>query len=174
MTSSSLDTTAEHLLRDLTPQVLGAVIRRFRDFTAAEDAVQEALLAAALQWPREGVPDNPRAWLIHVASRRMTDPATIWPDAAGRPRPQWCALAALRPWSRSNRGTNSDDADGRLTGHHRLDAVRAHLLELAGDHQSAIAHYRAAASRTASLPERNYLLTQAARLRESAIDDFSC
>ena len=73
MTSSSLDTTAEHLLRDLAPQVLGAVIRRFRDFTAAEDAVQEALLAAALQWPREGVPDNPRAWLIHVASRRMTD-----------------------------------------------------------------------------------------------------
>jgi RNA polymerase sigma factor (sigma-70 family) len=73
VTSRSLDTTAEHLLRDLTPQVLGAVIRRFRDFAAAEDAVQEALLAAALQWPREGVPDNPRAWLIHVASRRMTD-----------------------------------------------------------------------------------------------------
>jgi RNA polymerase sigma factor (sigma-70 family) len=64
---------AEHLLRDLAPQVLGAVIRRFRDFTAAEDAVQEALVAAALQWPQEGLPDNPRAWLIQVASRRMTD-----------------------------------------------------------------------------------------------------
>jgi RNA polymerase sigma factor (sigma-70 family) len=63
----------EHLLRDLAPQVLGAVIRRFGDFSAAEDAVQEALIAAARQWPLEGVPDNPRGWLIHVAARRMTD-----------------------------------------------------------------------------------------------------
>jgi predicted RNA polymerase sigma factor len=62
------------------------------------------------------------------------------------------------------------DADGRLTGHHRLDAVRAHLLEMAGDHQAAIAHYSTAAARTTSLPERNYLITQAARLRESATD----
>jgi RNA polymerase sigma factor (sigma-70 family) len=68
-----LNAQSEHLLRELAPQVLGAVIRRFRDFAAAEDAVQEALLAAALQWPREGVPDNPRAWLIQVASRRMAD-----------------------------------------------------------------------------------------------------
>jgi predicted RNA polymerase sigma factor len=59
---------------------------------------------------------------------------------------------------------NALDADGRLAGHHRLDAVRAHLLEVAGDHASAIMHYRAAAGRTASLPERNYLLTQAAAL----------
>ena len=73
VTSRSLDAGSEHLLRELAPQVLGAVIRRFRDFAAAEDAVQEALLAAAVQWPREGVPDNPRAWLIQVASRRMTD-----------------------------------------------------------------------------------------------------
>ena len=64
---------SEHLLRDLAPQVLGAVVRRFRDFAAAEDAVQEALVAAAVQWPREGAPANPRAWLIHVAARRMTD-----------------------------------------------------------------------------------------------------
>jgi RNA polymerase sigma factor (sigma-70 family) len=63
----------ENLLRVLAPQVLGAVIRRFRDFSAAEDAVQEALLAAAMQWPEEGVPDNPRGWLIQVAARRMTD-----------------------------------------------------------------------------------------------------
>jgi len=62
---------------------------------------------------------------------------------------------------------NALDADGRLTGHHRLDAVRAHLLELAGDHQAAITHYQIAAGRTTSLPERNYLTTQAARLRES-------
>jgi RNA polymerase sigma factor (sigma-70 family) len=63
----------EHLLRDLAPQVLGAMMRRFGDFAAAEDAVQEALIAAARQWPTEGVPDNPRGWLIHVAARRMTD-----------------------------------------------------------------------------------------------------
>jgi RNA polymerase sigma factor (sigma-70 family) len=63
----------EDLLRELAPQVLAAVIRRYGDFSAAEDAVQEALLAAALQWPREGLPDNPRGWLIRVAARRMTD-----------------------------------------------------------------------------------------------------
>ena len=73
MTSAHLDTSAEQLLRELAPVVLGAVMRRFRDFSAAEDAVQEALIAAAVQWPREGVPENPRAWLIQVASRRMTD-----------------------------------------------------------------------------------------------------
>ncbi len=65
--------SGEHLLRDLAPQVLGAVMRRFGDFSAAEDAVQEALIAAAMQWPDEGVPDNPRGWLIQVAARRLTD-----------------------------------------------------------------------------------------------------
>lgn len=62
-----------HLLRELAPQVLGVMVRRYRDFAACEDAVQEALIAAAAQWPREGVPDNPRGWLIHVAIRRITD-----------------------------------------------------------------------------------------------------
>lgn len=71
--TESRDIRIEHLLREHAPRVLGAVIRRFRDFGASEDAVQEALLAAALQWPREGVPDDPRAWLIQVASRRITD-----------------------------------------------------------------------------------------------------
>jgi RNA polymerase sigma factor (sigma-70 family) len=73
VTSPYLDIPIEQLLRELTPQVLGTVVRRFRDFTAAEDAVQEASLAAAVQWPREGLPDNPRAWLTQVACRRMTD-----------------------------------------------------------------------------------------------------
>ena len=73
MTTSSPHAAPEHLLRDLAPQVLGAVIRRFGDFSAAEDAVQEALLAAAMQWPAQGVPDNPRGWLIQVAARRMID-----------------------------------------------------------------------------------------------------
>jgi predicted RNA polymerase sigma factor len=58
------------------------------------------------------------------------------------------------------------DADGRLAGHHRLAAVRAHLLELAGDHATAIECYIRAAGRTTNTAERNYLLTQAARLRE--------
>src|SRR5579862_6998115 len=67
------DATSDRLLRELAPQVLGAIVRRFHDFADAEDAVQEALFAAAVQWPKEGIPDNPRAWLIQVASRRMTD-----------------------------------------------------------------------------------------------------
>jgi predicted RNA polymerase sigma factor len=64
---------AEDLLRHLAPQVLGAVVRRYGNFDLAEDATQEALLAASLQWPRDGLPGNPRAWLITVASRRLTD-----------------------------------------------------------------------------------------------------
>jgi RNA polymerase sigma factor (sigma-70 family) len=67
------DATSEHLLRELAPQVLGAVARRFRDFSSAEDAVQEAMIAAFTQWPQEGIPENPRGWLIQVACRRMTD-----------------------------------------------------------------------------------------------------
>jgi RNA polymerase sigma factor (sigma-70 family) len=63
----------ERLLRELTPQVLGAVVRRFHDFAAAEDAVQEASIDASLQWAQEGIPENPRGWLIQVASRRMMD-----------------------------------------------------------------------------------------------------
>ena len=69
----NLDARSADLLRELAPQILGAVVRRFRDFAAAEDAVQEALLAATMQWPSEGVPDNPRGWLIQVATRRMMD-----------------------------------------------------------------------------------------------------
>ncbi len=73
MTLPALDASTTHLLRELAPQVLGVVLRHFRDFAASEDAVQEALLAAATQWPSEGLPDNPRAWLIRVASWRMAD-----------------------------------------------------------------------------------------------------
>jgi RNA polymerase sigma factor (sigma-70 family) len=416
-----LDAGAEHLLRELAPQVLGAIIRRFRDFASAEDAVQEALVAAAIQWPRDGLPDNPRAWLIQVASRRMTDhlrselarrrrensaamqvdhlapaagfenetdqddtlillfmcchsalspssaialtlravgglttgeiahaflvpeatmaqrisrakqsiktsgvpfrlptdqeriqrlrvvlhvlyltfnegytsstgphlsrselsseairltravhnllpddgevagllalmlltdarraartgpdgeliPLTkqdraLWDqqqisegvalitatlskgsigayqlqaaiaavhDEAARPEDtDWPQILALYDLLKRMSGNpmvmlnhaiaaamvhgpsagiellDALDADGRLKGHHRLDAVRAHLLELAGDHQGAIAHYRTAAERTTSLPERNYLITQAARLRESTTNTAS-
>jgi RNA polymerase sigma factor (sigma-70 family) len=64
---------AEDLLRQLAPQVLGAVVRRYGHFDTAEDAVQEALLAAARQWPAAGLPASPRGWLITVAGRRLTD-----------------------------------------------------------------------------------------------------
>src|SRR4030081_2542023 len=73
MADHQYDAPIEHLLRDLAPQVLGAVARRFRDFSSAEDAVQEAMIAAFTQWPQEGIPDKPRGWLIQVASRRITD-----------------------------------------------------------------------------------------------------
>jgi RNA polymerase sigma factor (sigma-70 family) len=68
-----VDRSVEELLREYAPQALGALVRRYGQFDACEDAVQEALLAAAVQWPDEGVPANPRAWLITVASRRLTD-----------------------------------------------------------------------------------------------------
>lgn len=71
--AAPLDAATQRLLRDLAPQVLGAVYRRSGDFAAAEDAVQEALIAASAQWPVEGVPQNARGWLIHVAARRLVD-----------------------------------------------------------------------------------------------------
>src|SRR5437660_8300779 len=63
----------QDLLRLLAPQVLGALVRRYGHFDTAEDATQEALIAAATNWPKEGRPDNPLGWLITVASRRLTD-----------------------------------------------------------------------------------------------------
>lgn len=66
-------TRIEDLLRELAPQVLGAFVRRHGQFDACEDAVQEALLAASQQWAEKGVPDNPRSWLLTVASRRLVD-----------------------------------------------------------------------------------------------------
>jgi RNA polymerase sigma factor (sigma-70 family) len=96
---------AEDLWHQLAPQVLGAVVRRYGHFDTAEEAVQEALLAAARQWPTEGIPDNPRGWLITVASRRLTD--LLRSEQARRRREetvarwtlpeQWLAPAADRP-----------------------------------------------------------------------------
>jgi RNA polymerase sigma factor (sigma-70 family) len=84
----------EGLLRELAPQVLGSLARRHSQFDLVEDAVQEALLAAAQQWPVDGIPDNPRGWLITVASRRLTD--QLRGDAA-RQRRETTAAALLPP-----------------------------------------------------------------------------
>ncbi|MBM0229761.1 MULTISPECIES: RNA polymerase sigma factor [Micromonospora] len=70
---TAADHTVEDLLRSLAPQVLAVLVRRHGQFYACEDAVQEALLAAAVQWPEQGVPEHPRSWLVTVASRRLTD-----------------------------------------------------------------------------------------------------
>jgi RNA polymerase sigma factor (sigma-70 family) len=67
------DRGVEDLLRELAPQILAALVRRYGQFHLCEDAGQEALLAAALQWPADGIPENPRAWLITVGSRRLMD-----------------------------------------------------------------------------------------------------
>ena len=92
-----MDATLQHLLRDLAPQVLGAVARRHGDFAAAEDAVQEALIAAALQWPASGVPANPRGWLYHVALRRITD--HLRSDLARRRREETVAGELWAEWA---------------------------------------------------------------------------
>jgi RNA polymerase sigma factor (sigma-70 family) len=92
VTEQPLDISIERLLRESRPQALAAVVRRFHDFAAAEDAVQEASLAAAIQWPHEGTPANPRAWLTQVAFRRMTD--HIRSESARRRRESEVALEA--------------------------------------------------------------------------------
>jgi RNA polymerase sigma factor (sigma-70 family) len=121
------ETDIEGLLRRLAPQALAAVVRRYGQFDACEDATQEALLAAAQQWPRDGVPDDPRAWLIAVATRRLidqiraersrraredgfVDPAERYEPAPDEPRPPQhddtltllflCCHPALTPGSR--------------------------------------------------------------------------
>jgi RNA polymerase sigma factor (sigma-70 family) len=85
-------TRIEDLLRPLAPEVLGALVRRYGGFDSCEDAVQEALLAAATQWPADGVPDNPRAWLITVASRRRIE--ALRRDTARRRREESLAVLA--------------------------------------------------------------------------------
>ena len=112
----------------------------------------EAERAEDTDWPQilalytvlKGLSDNPMIALNHAIATAMVE----GPSAG---------LALLRDL----------DADGRMQHHHRLHAVRAHLLEMAGDRDSAIAHYRSAAGKTTSVPERNYLMAQAGRLAQA-------
>jgi RNA polymerase sigma factor (sigma-70 family) len=92
VTAASPDAHALHLLRELAPQVLGVLARRCGDFADAEDAVQEALIAAAAQWPAAGVPTNPRGWLYQVALRRLRD--HLRSEVARRRREDQVALDA--------------------------------------------------------------------------------
>ncbi len=92
-------------MRELAPQVLGALVRRYGRFDACEDAVQEALLAAARQWPNEGTPDNPRSWLMTVASRRVVDE---WRSEGARRRREETAASLELP---SAQGLASDRDD---------------------------------------------------------------
>ncbi|MDE9366702.1 sigma-70 family RNA polymerase sigma factor [Luteipulveratus sp. YIM 133132] len=85
----------DELWRELTPQVLAAVVRRYGHFELAEEAVQEALLAASTQWPRDGLPNDPRAWLISVAARRTTD--LLRSEGARRQREESVAVLAGSP-----------------------------------------------------------------------------
>jgi RNA polymerase sigma factor (sigma-70 family) len=101
-----------HLLRELAPQVLGALTRRSGNFADADDAVQEALIAAAEQWPVDGIPANPRGWLYHVATRRLVDQQRS--DAARHRREE--SVAAEVP------------DDERVTAPHDVDAERDDTL----------------------------------------------
>ncbi len=95
----------EQLLRELAPQIIGPLVRRYGGFDTCEDAVQEALLAASQQWPVDGVPDNPRSWLITVASRRRIE--MLRSDAARQRREE--TVATLEPPAAEAAAADTDD-----------------------------------------------------------------
>ena len=103
------DAVVESQLRQLAPNVLGALVRRYGQFDLCEDAVQEALLAAAARWPDDGMPANPRGWLITVATRRLTD--ELRADGARRRRED--RIATLAPAEGADGATA--DRDDTLT-----------------------------------------------------------
>ncbi len=118
----------EDLLRELAPQVLGTLVRRHGQFDACEDAVQEALLAAALQWPAEGVPDRPRSWLLRVAGRSLVDE---WRSESARRRRE--ETAALDPAGRES-AADPLNADFLGAGHRPADADDTLVLLFLGCH----------------------------------------
>ena len=99
------DSRIEDLLRELAPLVLDPLVRRHGRFNACEDAVQEALLAAALQWPEQGVPDSPQSWLVSVATRRLVDE---WRSESARRRREETAAALELPGQEEH--SDQDDA----------------------------------------------------------------
>ena len=168
------DAEVEDLLRRLAPQVLGAVVRRYGHFDTAEDATQEALIAAAAQWPQDGVPANPRAWLITVAvppadrpaaqragapaPRRHRRPAGPCPSHGwrrpptgqhGRGRHAHPAVHVLSPVAVAGLADRADAARGRRPDHRR---DRPRVPRAGGDHDPAHQPGQADASRTAASP----------------------
>ncbi|MEW1587515.1 DUF6596 domain-containing protein [Micromonospora vinacea] len=103
----------EHLLRAEAPQVLGALVRRFGHFDIAEDAVQEALLVASRTWPADGVPENPRSWLIRIGYRRMID--LLRSDQARRRRERHAGMSELAMQDPARRARPAVDTDESLT-----------------------------------------------------------
>lgn len=102
---SGTTTSVEARIRELAPEVLAALVRRYGDFDRCEDALQEALIAASRQWPTDGMPDNPRGWLITVASRRWTE---LWRNESARARRERAALAHEPP--PTEEGAGDDDS----------------------------------------------------------------
>ena len=103
-----IDSGTEDLLRELAPQILGTLVRRYGQFDACEDAVQEALLAAAQQWGRDELPDNPRAWLVTVAARRLVDERRS--ESARRRREEAAAAVELElPGAGQRQVSDQDD-----------------------------------------------------------------
>ncbi|WP_188195303.1 RNA polymerase sigma factor [Nonomuraea sp. SYSU D8015] len=102
----------EHLLRTEAPQVLGALVRRFGRFDIAEDAVQEALLAASRAWPADGVPENPRSWLVRIGYRRMVD--LLRADQARRRREQEAGVAELAMQEPARQASPPQESDDSL------------------------------------------------------------
>src|SRR5215468_1382728 len=96
------------LLRELAPQVLGALVRRYGEFGACEDAVQEAMADAVASWPARGVPDSPKGWLLTVASRRLID--EVRSEHAWRRREQEDAAAAAPLEQPQQPGADHDDS----------------------------------------------------------------
>jgi predicted RNA polymerase sigma factor len=119
--------------------------------------LQAAIAAIHDEAPRADATDWPQILALYGLLERMSDNPMVMLNRA-------IALAMVQGPRAGLERLRALDADGRLAGHHRLEAVRAHLLEMAGDHAAAATHYRTAAGRTTSLPEQRYLLARAARL----------
>jgi predicted RNA polymerase sigma factor len=122
--------------------------------------LQAAIAAVHDEAARAEDTDWPQILALYELLKRMSDNPMVALNHA-------VAAAMVHGPSKGLELLRALDSDARIAGHHRLDAVRAHLLIMAGDYQGAIAHYRIAASQTTSRPERNYLIAQAARLNES-------
>ena len=121
--------------------------------------LQAAIAAVHDEAIRPDETDWPQILALYTLLERMSNNPMVTLNRA-------IAIAMVQGPAAGLKRLETLDADGRLAGHHRLSAVRAHLLEMAGDRQGALANYRAAAGRTASLPEQRYLLSRAARLTE--------